>query len=208
MAHAEQMFFVNSIRSNLPSYFQSKRVLELGSLNINGTVRDFFNDCDYLGIDVGDGPGVDLVCRGENYPGNAKSFDVVISCEMMEHNPDWRETFLNMMRLIRGDGLMVISCATVGRRQHGTTSYTPFDSPLTVSGGQDYYRNLTESDFSGIINLSSIFAVHSFFTDHASHDLYFMGIGCNAESAVKKRAEALIVALNEFYFKKNILGIR
>ena len=43
------------------------------------------------------------------------SFDVVISCECFEHNPYWRETFLNMTRVLRPGGLFVLTCATTGR---------------------------------------------------------------------------------------------
>jgi len=55
-------------------------VLEVGSLNINGTVRDFFDAEEYIGIDIGEGPGVDVVSGGHKYK-SKKKFDCVISCE-------------------------------------------------------------------------------------------------------------------------------
>ena len=41
MSHIQQRFFVGGIKQFLPDFFQEKIVLEVGSLNINGTVRDF-----------------------------------------------------------------------------------------------------------------------------------------------------------------------
>ena len=54
MAHAAQFEFIESIREVFPAYFDGKRVLEIGSLDINGSVRQFFHGCDYTGIDVAD----------------------------------------------------------------------------------------------------------------------------------------------------------
>ena len=101
---------------------------------------------------MGPGKGVDVVCPGQDYTAPARSFDVVISCEMMEHNPNWRETWLNMLRMVREDGLLVMTCASIGRKKHGTSDSTPFDSPLTVATGQNYYRNLVETDFTQLLH--------------------------------------------------------
>ena len=47
MAHIQQFRFINFISQVLPEFFYSKKVLEIGSLNINGSVRRFYNDCEY-----------------------------------------------------------------------------------------------------------------------------------------------------------------
>ena len=47
MAHKEQMQFVQAVRKMFPHLFAGKRVLEIGSLNINGTVRGFFEAVSY-----------------------------------------------------------------------------------------------------------------------------------------------------------------
>jgi 2-polyprenyl-3-methyl-5-hydroxy-6-metoxy-1,4-benzoquinol methylase len=57
-------------------------------------------------------------------------FDVVISCEVMEHNPFWVATLTNMIRLLKPGGLLVMSCATIGRKEHGTARSLPGASPL------------------------------------------------------------------------------
>lgn len=147
MAHKEQLQYIDRIQGIFPSYFTGKRVLEIGSLDINGTIRSRFTGCDYVGIDVDAGPGVDRVCEGQEFDAPDGSFDMVISCEVMEHNPYWKETFQNMVRLCAPRGLVVMTCAALGRKEHGTSRSNAESSPLTVSKGWDYYRNLTARDF-------------------------------------------------------------
>jgi SAM-dependent methyltransferase len=175
MSHKEQVTFVSKVKKRYPSFFSNKKVLEIGSLNINGSVRDFFEDCTYLGLDLGEGPGVDLVCEGQNFKGDACSFDVSISCECFEHNPEWEQTFINMHRLLKKEGLLVMTCATIGRPEHGTTRTSPKDSPLTISKGWDYYKNLEESSFS-IFDLDLMFSFFQFSVNLNHRDLQFVGI--------------------------------
>lgn len=206
MAHPQQIFFVSNVRAFLPDFFKGRRVLEVGSLNINGSVRGLFENCDYTGIDVGPGNGVDMVCPGQDFAAPARSYDVVISCEMMEHNPQWRETWLNMLRLVKSDGLVIMTCASLGRKKHGTSDSTPFDSPLTVAQGVDYYRNLVAEDFTALLDHSAWFSTHAWYNDHVSHDLYFFGTGLQAPEAARAQAERLKGGFADWYRKKNLGG--
>jgi SAM-dependent methyltransferase len=142
MSHKEQTDFVAAVKDKHPEFFQNKRVLEVGSLNINGTVRDFFTDCEYVGCDLGEGPGVDIVCAGQDLDFPDNSFDVVCSCECFEHNPAYQETLRNMVRMLKPGGLLFFTCATTGRPEHGTRRTTPKDAPFCG----DYYRNLVAAD--------------------------------------------------------------
>jgi SAM-dependent methyltransferase len=208
MSHPQQLFFVGGIKQFLGEFFQQKKVLEIGSLDINGSVRTFFEGCEYVGLDVGEGKGVDLVCYGEDHGAKANEFDVVISCEAMEHNPGWRKTWLNMLRVVKESGLVVMTCASTGRRQHGTVEYTPTDSPLTMEKNQSYYRNLVEDDFKAIIPCDAWFSVWSFYCDHTSHDLYFFGLGKDASPEAVQKATELRAALADYYHKRNVLGLQ
>lgn len=171
MAHAEQRVFFERIKAEYPELFTNVSVLEVGSLDINGTVRDFFTAKRYVGVDVHDGKGVDVVAEGQNLKYRAKSFDVAVSAECFEHNPYWRETFVNMHRMARK--AVLFTCASTGRPEHGTTRTTPQDSPFTLDW--DYYRNLTEDDFTDL-PLDTMFKSYKFTFNPASHDLYFCGI--------------------------------
>jgi SAM-dependent methyltransferase len=176
MAHAAQLEFVALLASRLPAYFSNAKVLEIGSLVIDGTVRGFFQDCEYIGIDVAPGRGVDVVCQGQDYQAPDGSFDHVISCECMEHNPRWKETFSNMVRLCRPGGLVTMTCASLGRPEHGTTRTNPGASPLTVGLGWTYYRNLTAADFKGAVDVKRAFSHYRFWTDWDTCDLLFAGV--------------------------------
>lgn len=176
MSHPQQMNFVSKIKTFFPEKFSNTKVLEVGSLYINGTVRDFFTNCNYIGIDIGPGLGVDLIVSGHEYAGADNSFDTVISCECFEHNPYWIETFTNMIRVCKSGGLIVITCATTGRHEHGTERTSPKDSPLTVAKGWNYYKNLTQADFTNNFNIPTLFQKYDFSVDYTSYDLYFWGI--------------------------------
>lgn len=175
MAHREQGNYIAKIKSMFPSFFNGGRVLEVGSLNINGTVRDQFVAGEYIGVDVGEGRGVDVVISGHEYY-SEDPFDCCISCECFEHNPHWKETFLNMVRLCRSGGLIVFTCATIGRPEHGTERTTPQDSPLTIAKGWHYYKNLTAEDFTSKIDFSKLFTEWVFDDNKQACDLYFYGI--------------------------------
>lgn len=169
MSHQSQIDFVARIKSKFPDYFKEKRVLEIGSLDINGSVRTFFENCMYIGVDLGEGKGVDLVAKGEDLVFPDNSFDVSISCECFEHNPEWVKTFNNMIRMTKG--LVIMTCATTGRPEHGTSRTSRSDAPFCG----DYYRNLTEHDVKSSCNLSK-FVEYGFSTNDNPADLYFWGI--------------------------------
>jgi len=81
------MFAINVLRS-----LKSKciRVLEVGSYNVNGSLRDWIlgNLCvtAYIGVDIQPQQRyVDVVADASTLPFRDESFDVVISTETLEH---------------------------------------------------------------------------------------------------------------------------
>jgi SAM-dependent methyltransferase len=200
MAHAQQRDFIVAIKAAFPSFFAESRVLEVGSLDLNGSVRRHFSGGHYIGLDVGPGPGVDVVCQGQDYDAPNGSFDVVISCEVMEHNPFWRQTFNNMLRLCRPGGLLVMTCASTGRPEHGTRRTTPDDAPLI--DWKDYYGNLEARDFKGSIALSDHLTTWMFYNDFSCWDLYFVGFKTGA--AAPQCASAAFASIRRHYLMKNL----
>jgi len=172
--HWEAYQFVAVIKGILPKSFISKRVLEVGSYFVNDSIRTLFNGCQYTGLDLTDGPGVDIITSGHEFQAKC-AFDVVISCECLEHNPFYLKTFFNMVDNTALGGLVVFTCATTGRPEHGTSRTEPEQSPGTSAIGWDYYKNLTKNDFEDNV-LSEKFSCHYFFTNPSSQDLYFVGI--------------------------------
>jgi SAM-dependent methyltransferase len=176
MAHPQQHDFIRSVKARFPNSFACTKVLEVGSLDINGSVRKFFIGCDYLGIDVGAGPSVDLVIPGDKFDAPDDTFNVTVSCECFEHNPQWVETFQNMIRMTKPGGLVIMTCAAPGRPEHGTSRCEPTSSPLTIKLGWEYYLNLSEDDFRRHFACDKIFSSHEFSTNFQACDLYFWGI--------------------------------
>ena len=85
------------------------RTLEVGSCDVNGTVRQFFKG-DYVGVDRDEGPGVDQqVVPGEPLPFDDDSFDVVISTEMLEHDMRPWKTVCEMARVLKPGGTMLLT---------------------------------------------------------------------------------------------------
>jgi SAM-dependent methyltransferase len=173
MAHREQREWCELVKYAHDEFFVGTSVLDIGSLDINGNNRYLFEQCNYTGIDIGDGPNVDVVCSGHLFKSD-DLFDVVISTECFEHDEYWQQTLKNVINnLLKDGGLFLFSCAAPGRPEHGTKRTSPKDSPFT----NDYYRNLSEADIRSVLNCDEIFSNYKFKTRiDFPQDLYFYGI--------------------------------
>lgn len=103
---------------------EGKRVLEVGSYDVNGTLRgaiDPLNPASYTGVDMAPGPGVDQVCLAEGLIDRfgPESFDVVLSTEMLEHVQDWRTVIDNMKGVLAIGGILVLTTRSKGFQFHG-----------------------------------------------------------------------------------------
>lgn len=203
MAHTEQMFFFNNVKTFFPRYFKDTRVLEIGSLNINGTVRVFFENATYTGIDIGEGDCVDETCRGEDYPAPANTFDVVMSTEVFEHAENWDLIFQNMLRMVKRDGVVAFSCASRGRTQHGTSLFSAEAAPH-VADSTDYYRNLMAKDFLDAFKMEHWFSDYYFIEDMDC--LYFVGLG-KKEAAYLPQMAMFKQAYDDYLHKRHVLGL-
>ena len=95
MCHAEILNFAKKVATENAMDITGKRILEIGSRNVNGSVRPFFqlvNPSEYIGIDVTFGDLVDMVldgCNAEEKFGK-DSFDFVVTVETIEHVKEWK----------------------------------------------------------------------------------------------------------------------
>ncbi len=96
---------------------QSGKVLEIGSLNINGSIRQFFSDTkEYIGIDMMKGSCVDKVMEAHDILKvfGKEAFDTVLCLEMLEHdNAPW-VTIENMHKILKKGGFLIVSTPTFG----------------------------------------------------------------------------------------------
>lgn len=179
MSHAEQRAFFEAVRKANVDLVASASVLEIGSYDVNGSMRQLLGGGSYVGVDLADGPGVDVVGYGHELEYESSRFDIAVSGECFEHDPFWPATFSNMARMVRPGGLVAFTCAGRGRPEHGTQRTEPLHSPGTQSRGEDYYRNLRAKDFRHF-PLERLFDAHHFWYQASSQDLYFVGVRAGA----------------------------
>ena len=80
---------------------RGKRVIEVGSYDVNGSLRSIvesLGSAEYIGADIRNGPGVDVMCPAENLAERfgKGSFDIVISTCTLEHIRDWKLAISNI----------------------------------------------------------------------------------------------------------------
>lgn len=113
-------------------------VIEIGSRDINGSIRCHFPAATWTGIDLSPGPSVDVVGNAADYS-PATPVDMVICCEVFEHTPDWRRLVSAAAEWLKPNGKLIITCAGAGRDPHSA-----------VDGGDlkdgEWYRNLSEEE--------------------------------------------------------------
>lgn len=198
-ARSEQRFFLGLVKRNLPDYFRNRQVLEIGRSGEPPATLEWFEQCRVTapaaaaGKADAEGP--------ESYTASAESFDTIVSCETLEHLPHWRDVFDNALRMLKRDGLLLVSCAGLGRRQHETRRF-----PATGGSSSDYYRNLGPEDFAGF-DFDRQFAFWCFLEDRVAHDLTFVGIGVAAPEQQIATLKRLATDTAFLMKRKNVLGI-
>jgi len=176
MAHSAQMNFCYLLKNMIPALFKNVRVLDIGSQDINGNNKIYFENIDYVGVDISEGKNVDVVCPGHKYDTD-KKFDVVCSTECFEHDPFWDQTMNNMYRLLKPGGLFFFTCAGDGRDEHGTKKTCPSNEDWIQHEWEDYYMNLNEKIIrKNCWDVENLFSIHKFIYNPVAKDLYFFGI--------------------------------
>jgi len=185
MAHKQQQKFFEDLAVRFPERFDNvSRVLEVGSQNINGSIRQYFpNAAEYLGVDLNIAPDVDWAVPGELLELPNSWAEIVVSTECFEHCRDWEKVFTNMIRIAKPRGLVIVTCAAPGRAAHGTTDSDEGSSPFTTT----YYKNLGVDNIAEKIKLGFYFSSHVFEINSISHDLYFWGIRSETDIQVEDK---------------------
>ena len=177
--HTEAKNFTHYVKNILPDFFNKKRVLDVGSGDINGNNKSLFIDCEYHGNDVIDAKNVTIVSKTKDLTFDDESFDTIISTECFEHDPEYKESLLKIYKMLKPGGLFLFTCASTNRPEHGTRRSGPMESYGTIGnieGMYDYYKNLTKADLDEVLHLDDTFAVWDTYYNSSSCDLYFMGL--------------------------------
>lgn len=130
--HAAALAFISA---NLPTDAES--VLEFGSRNVNGTVRDLCPAVHrYVGVDIAGGPGADVVADAAKVwvPG---LFDAVVCAEVFEHASDQecKGMSRNAAMHLKEGGVFITTMAGPTRPPHSA-----IDGGRLYAG--EFYRNV------------------------------------------------------------------
>src|SRR5437870_2557619 len=99
----------------LYGYTAEKRVVELGSRNVNGTLREALPaQASYIGLDLSAGKNVDAVCAGISIPLPDGYADFVIASSVLEHDPAYWLTIVEMCRITKLGGFIYINAPSNG----------------------------------------------------------------------------------------------
>ena len=174
MAHYENKEFFSLYRKHLIKDTNNLKILEIGSYDVNGSIKKIFLPSNYIGCDISLGKNVDIVSFGHELNMEDNYFDLVISSEVFEHDRNYKKTFENMYRMLKPSGTFLFTCAGRGRIEHGTSRTNPDNSPGNKLMEDDYYNNLEENDFSSLVDKK--FHYYEFLENKFHKDLYFFGI--------------------------------
>jgi len=197
------MRFTKKVKRKFPKYFKGDiKVLDVGSYDINGSNRFLFEkNTNYLGLDIMEGPNVDIVSRCHKYKGEDESFDLIISTECFEHDMYYKKSIKKIVNLLKPGGIFIFTCATTGRPEHGTLRTTPENSATALAElteeeieWKNYYKNLTKEDIKQILNLKKVFKIFKFGKHKRTCDLYFYGIKHGENQKLKQQT----ITLKEF----------
>jgi hypothetical protein len=133
--HAQAFAFVAEA---VKTHGATAPVYEIGSRNINGTVRSLFDRSPgaYLGIDLYAGPDVDLVENAATYlPPSPVA--TVVCCEVLEHTAEAEAIIHRACEALQPGGLLIVTCAGPGRKPHSA-----IDGHATLYEGE-HYQNIT-----------------------------------------------------------------
>lgn len=151
MCHASVLSF--GPRALAPKHVAYSTVLEIGSLNVNGSLRPYVESlrpASYVGVDFRIGPGVDLIRDATEpyFPDHVGApYDVVICTEMLEHVLDWRAAVRNIKACVRPGGHLLITTRSLGFQFHEYPGdYWRYELADMERIFADFYIELLESD--------------------------------------------------------------
>ncbi len=106
-----------------PSEVRGKRVIEVGSYDMNGSLRPIvsaWSPAEYVGVDITPGPGVDMIVGADDILAKfgRERFDIVLTTEMVEHVRNWRTVFSNLKNITAPNGIIILTTRSPGFFYH------------------------------------------------------------------------------------------
>ena len=122
----------------------SIRVVEIGSQDVNGSIRQFCpQEFEYIGVDFVDGKGVDVVIISPyELPFDDNSVDIVVSSSCFEHSEMFWVVYLEIIRILKPHGVFYLNVPSNGmfhRYPVDCWRFYPDSGPALVTWAQ--YNN-------------------------------------------------------------------
>ena len=133
--------------------FPARNVVECGSRDVNGTVRDLWPDATWTGVDIAPGAGVDVVSDFTVFWPVVLP-DLVVCCEVLEHVEDWTAIIYHALEMLVPGGVLLVTCASTGRAAHSAIDGGTLRAgewyenrpPFLVMGARRLVEETPESD--------------------------------------------------------------
>lgn len=107
--------WIEKVRKENDAFFKGKRIFEGGSQDVNGNVRDLFQDAvEYVGVDAMSGKHVDVVCNIHKYKKKPTGyFDVCLYLNTLSYDPSWKLSLKKMVNLLKDGGVLIMTTPTL-----------------------------------------------------------------------------------------------
>ena len=109
-----------------------------------------------------------------------------------------------MLRMMKKDGMIIITCASLGRGEHGTKRTTPENSPLTNNIGWTYYKNLSKRDLK-IVPFENWLSTYLLSAGGSNNDLFLVGWGKLSDVEIQNQFKVEIDRILKYRFRSFFL---
>jgi SAM-dependent methyltransferase len=139
-------FLFGVARAVTETFTLPEPILEIGSYEVEGqhslNVRRLLPGRRYTGLDLRGGPGVDWVADVENLPLPSCSAGTVIAMNTFEHVRRFWQGFAEVRRVLRPDGVLLVSCPFHFRVHNFPHDYWRFTPQALEALLEDYPSKL------------------------------------------------------------------
>lgn len=153
MRHQTKKF----VKMFLDKYPKKYKILEVGSMNVSGHLKEELEGYGYIGIDMRDGDNVDVVMNGHDLADHyGEDFDLVLCFDTMEHDDKFWLTIEAMKKVLKPGGWMLIGAPGPNCPKH--------DHP------NDYWRFSAEGFKALMEDMEDVYVEEQ--TDNPNHSLH------------------------------------
>lgn len=113
--HPSAMQGAKDFFNKFSNEFVEPTIVEIGSQNVNGSIREAAPPCKYIGLDFEKANGVDIVLEDPYHlPLPNQYADMVVTSSCFEHSEMFWLTFLEGVRILKTNGLFYINAPSAG----------------------------------------------------------------------------------------------